>query len=96
MSVDDVCQRMLEVARQFWQKGLMMLTFTRNDIGDRADWPIWRKRRLTSAKRIIGAFRVVTREGELTCPDGYLAVDSQGWPYPIAKDEFEEIYERAS
>lgn len=60
---------------------------------DPATWPQWRKTPLTSALRITGPFTVVTREGALTCPDGWLAVDSHGDPYPIADDEFRAIYE---
>lgn len=26
------------------------------------------------------------------CMSWYLAIDAHGWPYPIAKDEFEAIY----
>ena len=59
---------------------------------DSGAWASWRKRVTTKAVRIYGPFTVETREGPLSCPDGYLAVDSQGWPYPIAKDEFETIY----
>lgn len=70
-------------------------TFTRTDVEAADEWPQWRKRTLTSAIRIDGPFTVVAREGELTCPDGYLARDSHGWPYPIAADEFDAIYERA-
>lgn len=55
--------------------------------------PLWRKKLFTAAVRMEGPFSVETREGPLSCPDGYLAVDSQGWPYPIARDEFEAIYE---
>jgi hypothetical protein len=58
--------------------------------------PLWRKRTLTRAIRMIGPFTVETREGELRCPDGYLAIDSEGWPYPIARSEFEAIYEPAT
>ena len=58
-------------------------------------WPRYRKTVTTAAQRIEGPFRVRTREGELCCEDGYLAIDSEGWPYPIAKDEFEAIYEPA-
>lgn len=58
-----------------------------------ADWKTYRKTSLTMAVRIIGPFEVKTREGVLKCPDGYLAVDAHGWPYPIAFDEFERIYE---
>jgi hypothetical protein len=38
---------------------------------------------------------VVTSESEnepFFCKDGYLAVDARGYPYAIAKDEFELIY----
>jgi len=52
----------------------------------------YQKRALTHALRINGPFEVETREGMLTCPDGYLALDAHGYPYPIAKDEFEKIY----
>jgi hypothetical protein len=54
----------------------------------------YRKKVLTAAVRMPGPFTVVTREGTLACPDGYLAVDAHGWPYPIARDEFEAIYEQ--
>jgi hypothetical protein len=57
--------------------------------------PLWRKRKLTAAVRIVGPFSVMTRDGELTCEDGYLAVDSSGWPFPINRDEFESLYEAA-
>ena len=53
----------------------------------------YRKKTITPAIRMDGPFAVKTREGTLKCPDGYLAIDSAGWPYPIAVDEFERIYE---
>lgn len=53
----------------------------------------FRKTRLTWAKRMEEPFEVETREGVLSCHDGWLAVDSGGYPYPIASDEFAEIYE---
>lgn len=56
-------------------------------------WLRYRKIITTKAIRIEGPFDVKAREGKLSCPDGYLAVDSGGYPYPIAKDEFERIYE---
>lgn len=58
-------------------------------------WETYRKRVETPARRMDGPFTVETREGTLTCTDGYLAVDAHGWPYPIARDEFEAIYEPA-
>jgi len=42
----------------------------------------------------LGPFEVETREGTLTCEDGWLAIDSDGYPYPIAADEFNKIYEK--
>ena len=59
-----------------------------------SDWRMYQKWRVTPAVRILGPFEVQTREGKLTCPDGYLAIDAHGWPYPIAKDEFDAIYEQ--
>jgi hypothetical protein len=55
--------------------------------------PLWRKRKLTAAVRIVGPFSVETRDEILSCPDGYLAVDSQGWPFPVNREEFEAVYE---
>lgn len=60
---------------------------------DVADWPKWRKTSITSAIRVEGRFVVLTSGGPLECKDGYLAVDARGYPYPIATDEFELIYE---
>lgn len=52
-----------------------------------------RKVLFVEATRIDGPFTVETREGPLDCPDGYLAVDVNGDPYPIARDVFEKIYD---
>lgn len=57
-------------------------------------WQVYRKTALTAALRILGNFAVETSEGLLTCKDGYLAVDARGYPYPIAADEFDLIYEQ--
>lgn len=51
----------------------------------------WREYR-TRMVRVDGPFTVETREGPLTCPDGYLAVDARGYPYPIDADEQALIY----
>jgi hypothetical protein len=73
--------------------------FTRNFVetgrGGRLSMQHYRKKVLTPAVRVDGPFTVETRNGTLTCEDGYLAVDAHGWPYPIDKDEFERIYEKA-
>ena len=58
------------------------------------DWPCYRKKHLTQAQRILEPFEVETTEGKLVCQDGYLAIDSRGFPYPIDKEEFETIYEK--
>jgi hypothetical protein len=70
-------------------------TFTRDDLDSPAFGTPgeFRKTTTTRAWRIIGRFRVETREGVIECEDGWLAVDSGGWPYPIAADEFDRIYE---
>lgn len=57
-------------------------------------WDEFRKKVTTRAKRITGPFTVMTSEGPLHCADGWVAVDARGYPYPIAADEFELIYER--
>jgi len=68
---------------------------TANLPSDPATWPKWRKVALTSMLKIDGPFTVETREGPLTCQEGYLAVDARGYPYPIATDEHAKIYEPA-
>jgi len=73
-----------------------MVHFGPEDVKDAPDsWPAWRKVAVTHAKRIEGPFQTETREGLLVCPDGYLAVDPDGFPYPIARSVFEDIYEPA-
>jgi hypothetical protein len=57
------------------------------------EWPEFRKKVTTRMLRIKGPFTVETSEGPLICQDGWLAVDARGYPYPIADDEKELIYE---
>jgi flagellar basal body rod protein FlgG len=57
------------------------------------EWPRFQKVVPTCAYRIEGPFTVATSEGDLTCQDGYLCIDARGYPYPVAKDEFDLIYE---
>jgi hypothetical protein len=54
--------------------------------------PTYQKRAITHAQRMTGPFEVATAEGSMRCEDGYLALDARGYPYCIAKDEFELIY----
>lgn len=58
-----------------------------------AEWSTFRKKVTTQAIRIGAPFVVETSEGPLSCKDGWLAVDARGYPYPIAADEFDLIYE---
>lgn len=58
-------------------------------------WGIYRKRTLTKAMRIDESFDVLTFEGYVHCQNGWLAVDSRGYPYPIDHEEFDAIYEKA-
>ncbi|HEY1179791.1 MAG TPA: hypothetical protein VGF17_26855, partial [Phytomonospora sp.] len=39
-----------------------------------------------------GPFTVQTREGVLASEGGWLAIDSDGYPYPIAEDEMSAVY----
>lgn len=66
-------------------------TYTAESLPDGfKDYP--RKITFTSAVRIDGPFRVETPEGPLDCSDGWLAVDVNGHPYPIAADVFEQTF----
>lgn len=69
--------------------------FERGNLPRPETFRLFRKTQLTQAVRISGPFRVRTREGWLDCPDGWLALDSGGWPYPIDAEEFQRIYEAA-
>jgi len=70
-----------------------MKTFKKGNLPE-TGWASYRKKRLTKAQRIAGAFKVETKEGCLVCKDGYLAIDSRDFPYPVDKEEFETIYEK--
>lgn len=58
-------------------------------------WSEWRKKVTTRALRIVGPFTVQTSEGPLNCADGWLCIDARGYPYPVADEEFQLIYEPA-
>lgn len=51
------------------------------------------KVRTTRAIKVTGTFHCLTSEGNIaSCKDGWLAVDSRGYPYPINSAEFEVTY----
>jgi hypothetical protein len=58
-------------------------------------WKLYRRKSFTNAQRIEGPFEVETHEGFLRCEDGWLAVDAEGFPYPIKDSVFRETYEEA-
>jgi hypothetical protein len=66
--------------------------FARGQLPETGEFRLYRKATLTQAVRIDGPFVVETQEGWLICQDGWLALDSRGWPYPIDATEFERIY----
>lgn len=60
------------------------------------EWQLFQKKSQTRAVRIDGPFRVETSETEnepFLCQDGWLALDARGYPYAIADDEFQMIYQ---
>lgn len=59
------------------------------------DWGEYVKITVTRAVRMPGYFEVWTREGLMTCHDGWLCLDAKGNPYPVAAEEFERIYRPA-
>ncbi len=73
-----------------------MITYTKDNYEDQlqhANWKTYKKKVFIEAVRMVGPFTIETSEGTLTCKDGYVAVDARGYPYPIAKEEFDLIYE---
>ena len=69
---------------------------TKNDLHRFTGWKEYRKKVFTKAVKMEGPFVVTTSEGDLHCEDGYLAIDARGYPYPIATEEFNLIYEAIS
>jgi hypothetical protein len=56
-------------------------------------WTLHQKKVPTRMIRIDGPFEVETKEGRLKCLDGWLAVDSAGFPYPISASDYDDMYE---
>lgn len=77
-------KRRLHVTRANAQNGLR-----------KQGWPEFRKVETIRARYIPGPFTVETREGVLDMPEGgWLALDRDDYPYPIAADVFQRIYEQ--
>lgn len=70
------------------------------DVPGGAAWATFTLKEPLRAIRIEGAFQVrlplghALRDdvGALTCEDGWLAIDQNGDPFPIANEQFEAIY----
>jgi hypothetical protein len=73
-----------------------MRMFDRMNLPEEDGFKVYRKKTLVRAMRVEGPFTVATREGALLCEDGYLALDEDGWPYPIAAPVFEKTYEEVA
>lgn len=68
--------------------------FTKDNL-PAGDFGEYRKDYSTRAMRIEGTFHCLTSEGNVaSCSDGWLAVDSRGYPYPINAIEFDITYTR--
>lgn len=46
----------------------------------------------TRMVRIQGSFKVMTLHGLVECDDGWLALDEDGWPYPVDARVKEKSY----
>lgn len=57
-------------------------------------WHEYVKTTTTKMLRMTGPFACETKEGRVECKDGYLALDAEGFPYPIAKSIHDKTYQR--
>jgi hypothetical protein len=55
-------------------------------------WQEYVKVTPTQMLRMKGPFTCVTKEGPVTCDDGFLAVDAEGFPYPVVKTIHDATY----
>lgn len=69
--------------------------FDVDTIPEDVPWAMYQKRVPTKATKIDGQFAVVTSHGgdPVFCDDGWLAIDAEGYPYPIGAGEFRESYQ---
>ena len=73
-------------------KETLMQTFNMDNISHIL-WDFYQKKVKTPVIKIDGPFEVETSEGKLLCQDGYLYLDTRGYPYPVATDEFPLIFD---
>lgn len=67
--------------------------YKRGDLPDKTFKTYRRRITETRAVRIRGPFSVETLEGVMRCDDGWLALDVDGNPYPIASSVFAKTFE---
>jgi hypothetical protein len=67
--------------------------FTREALPNYSTFQPYRKRGVTMMARVKGPFTVMTQEGEVECDDGWVALDEEGWPYPISVSVQVKSYE---
>ena len=69
--------------------------FTRDSL-PLGEWQTFRKLGTTKMVRVNGPFACTTIDGNVViCQDGWLALDPQGHPYPVAAAVHEDSYEPA-
>jgi hypothetical protein len=77
-------------------------TFTRENLNadqrydphpNQSPWSPYRKKGVTWMMRVSGPFKVQTQEGLVACDDGYVAIDEEGWPYPVSASVHAKSYE---
>lgn len=51
-----------------------------------------RKKAITQIARVEGQFTCMTSNGPVQCDNGYVAIDRDGYPYPISVKAFDEAY----
>lgn len=70
--------------------------FSKDNLPD-LEYGLFRKQYDTPAVRITGTFHCATSEGNVaSCTDGWLAIDSRGFPYPVNEEEFQSTYVQIS
>jgi hypothetical protein len=72
-----------------------MLTISKDNVGvvEAADgWQEYVKVTPTRMVRMTRPFACETKEGLVECEDGFLAIDAEGFPYPVAKTIHDKTY----
>jgi hypothetical protein len=68
--------------------------FTRETLPNYSTFQPYTRKSVTMMSRVEGPFKVQTQHGVVECDDGWVALDEEGWPYPISVSVQEKSYER--